>query len=384
MSARRPYHGFIGVVILLLAEMLMLAGIRPFDAWFYSLAWWPYIFIVDQAVYSLKGESLWVSRRREFLLLIPLSVFFWMIFEGLNVYLQNWRYLNLPADIRLRWPGYFIAYATVLPALFETKELLEAWGLFARVKTRPIALPPAWRYGFTLFGLVSLALVIFLPRYFFPLTWLFFIFLLEPVLYTRRGNSLMREIEEGRFRTLLELLAAGLICGILWEFWNFWAASKWTYTVPFFNWLKIFEMPLLGFLGFPPFAVECWVMYQFVNLLRRRGEKVEARPDAAGKATLPLALAGLVIFVAIFFLTARLIDVYTVISMSCTLRFCLKIRGANRLRYPLPGRPSPKTPASRPASFALHRVLPQYFSASPGCFHPGNRRGSATRGFRSA
>ena len=64
MSARRPYHGFIGVAILLLAEMLMLAGIRPFDAWFYSLAWWPYIFIVDQAVYSLKGESLWVSRRR--------------------------------------------------------------------------------------------------------------------------------------------------------------------------------------------------------------------------------------------------------------------------------------------------------------------------------
>jgi hypothetical protein len=26
-------------------------------------------------------------------------------------------------------------------------------------------------------------------------------------------------------------------------------------------------MPVLGFLGFPPFAVECWVMYIFLRSL---------------------------------------------------------------------------------------------------------------------
>jgi len=31
--------------------------------------------------------------------------------------------------------------------------------------------------------------------------------------------------------------------------------------------VKIFEMPVLGFLGFPPFAVECWVIYIFVRSL---------------------------------------------------------------------------------------------------------------------
>jgi hypothetical protein len=52
---------------------------------------------------------------------------------------------------------------------------------------------------------------------------------------------------------------------VLWEFFNYWAIAKWTYTVPYFGNVKIFEMPVLGYLGFPPFAVECWVFYIFVR-----------------------------------------------------------------------------------------------------------------------
>jgi len=37
----------------------------------------------------------------------------------------------------------------------------------------------------------------------------------------------------------------------VWEFWNY-GANEMTYTVPFFGNVKIFEMPVLGFLGFPP------------------------------------------------------------------------------------------------------------------------------------
>src|SRR5208283_5641891 len=49
-------------------------------------------------------------------------------------------------------------------------------------------------------------------------------------------------------------------CGLLWELWNFRAGSKWIYTVPHAGFLKIFEMSLFGFLGFPPFALECYAM----------------------------------------------------------------------------------------------------------------------------
>jgi len=100
-----------------------------------------------------------------------------------------------------------------------------------------------------------------------PVLWLSFIFLLDPMNYLRGWPSIVGDLRLGHYRRLLALLVAGGVCGILWEFWNYWAISRWTYTVPYFGNLKIFEMPVLGFLGFPPFAVECWVMYIFFRSL---------------------------------------------------------------------------------------------------------------------
>ena len=303
-TPKKPrYHGFIGLGVLTLAEILMLAGVQPFTVWFYSLAWWSYIMIADQAVYHLKGTSLWVGRRREFLALLPISAAFWLIFEGLNVYLKNWHYVMAPQEAWIRWPGYFVAYATVLPGLFETAELIEGLGWFNKAKTRPLPQTSAWHRPFALLGLIMLAGVFFQPRYFFPMTWLFPILLLEPVLYARGGPSLMRDLEQGNPRVLLNLLAAGLVCGLLWEFWNFWAETKWVYTVPFFSWIKVFEMPVLGFLGFPPFAVACYVMYHFVVLVGRG-----IRPPVVRW------LAGAFAFAVVYVLVGRLIDIYNIRS----------------------------------------------------------------------
>jgi hypothetical protein len=54
---------------------------------------------------------------------------------------------------------------------------------------------------------------------------------------------------------------------VLWEFWNYWARAKWHYAVPIMEQLKIFEMPVPGYLGFPAFAVECFTMYVFVRTI---------------------------------------------------------------------------------------------------------------------
>ena len=67
---------------------------------------------------------------------------------------------------------------------------------------------------------------------------------------------------------LVALLAAGFICGGLWEAWNLGARTKWIYSVPFFDELKLGEMPVLGFLGFPPFVLECYAMVNTLSLLR--------------------------------------------------------------------------------------------------------------------
>jgi hypothetical protein len=63
------------------------------------------------------------------------------------------------------------------------------------------------------------------------------------------------------------LFAAGLLCGFLWESWNWLAVARWRYHVPYLGDVKIFEMPVLGYLGFMPFAVESFALYRFLRRL---------------------------------------------------------------------------------------------------------------------
>lgn len=116
-------------------------------------------------------------------------------------------------------------------------------------------------------GAVLLLLPLVLPShvaaYLFALVWLGFIFLLDPINRRRGWPSLLADFERGYRGRFCSLLFSGWVCGFLWEFWNNWAAAKWNYVFPMFQSLKIFEMPAPGFLGFLPFAVECFTMYVF-------------------------------------------------------------------------------------------------------------------------
>lgn len=40
---------------------------------------------------------------------------------------------------------------------------------------------------------------------------------------------------------------------------------KWKYNVPYVGFLKIFEMPILGYFGYLPFALEIYAFYWFVR-----------------------------------------------------------------------------------------------------------------------
>jgi hypothetical protein len=295
-------HGIIGFGILILAEIMMLRGIEPFVSWFYCFAWWSYILICDSLIYKIEGNSLLMSRTKEFFLLMPWSVGVWLFFELVNLSLKNWYYINIPRDTTLRWIGYMVAYSTVLPGLFETTELLRTIGLYRGFSVPAIPQSRNWYIPFWIVGGAFLILPITVPRYCFPLIWGSFIFLLEPINHRFGGKSLMRDWERGDPSKFLLLLTAGLACGLLWEFWNFWARSKWVYTVPIFDELKGFEMPFLGFLGFPPFAVECYVIYTFISLFRhKRGWE----PDQYGlnpeKRTKPIAIALSVVGMSLFF-----------------------------------------------------------------------------------
>ncbi len=269
MRTRKNVHGLIGAAALITAQALLLKDVQPAASWFYYFAWWPYILIIDSLIYRIRGNSLLMNRRGEFAVLALWSVVIWTMFEAFNLVMQNWYYVNVIPIRSLRWPGYAIAYATVLPGLFETAELLDALGLWKRIRVKPVRVGRGAAFAMVASGAACLGAVLLFPASCYPLIWVAFILLLEPVNHRWGAKSLLRDWEQGTMRTLCLLLTAGLVCGMLWEFWNYWAATKWVYTVPFFEELKLFEMPLLGFLGFPPFTVECYCLYNFISLFRR-------------------------------------------------------------------------------------------------------------------
>jgi hypothetical protein len=183
--------------------------------------------------------------------------------------LKNWYYVNVIEISYLRWLGYSISFATVLPGIFETFELLETTALLKKWLVKPRRFSRATHKAIVITGIISLILPVLYPRYCFPLVWCAFVLLLDPINYRWKAPSLLTCWENGNLRKPVLLMASGLICGVFWEFWNYWAATKWIYTVPFFEAFKVFEMTSAGFLGFIPFALECYVMVTCIYLLRK-------------------------------------------------------------------------------------------------------------------
>jgi hypothetical protein len=123
-------------------------------------------------------------------------------------------------------------------------------------------------------GIVSFFLHLAFPAFAFPLVWLSFFLILDPINYMHKQPSIIQHWKDRKLAIPFTLAVAGLIIGFFWEFWNYWAIPKWTYTIPYLGFLKIFEMPILGYLGYIPFAFEIYAMYWFVRSLFIHKEKL--------------------------------------------------------------------------------------------------------------
>ncbi|MGV8073671.1 MAG: hypothetical protein AB2L11_03805 [Syntrophobacteraceae bacterium] len=259
---------FIG--IFLLAGIKMLRREEPYYSWFYCFAWWTYILSCESYLFYRGGESKLFREPGVFLVWLPLSITSWLVFEAFNFRLQNWHYINVPSQTALRWLGYTVSFSTVLPGIIVTKRLLEHFGILEGKRT--VGYVPACRAldPFMPLGLAALVLPLLWPAYFFPLVWVGFIFLIDPVNFRFGAKSFIVDWLSGYRREVYLILLAGFFCGLFWEIWNFWAGSKWIYTLPYASRPKLFEMPLLGFLGFPAFALECYVFLNCFNLLRNQ------------------------------------------------------------------------------------------------------------------
>ena len=118
----------------------------------------------------------------------------------------------------------------------------------------------------------AMALLLIWPRYFYTFVWLSVYFILEPINVWINNRSLFQNAKSGDWRPVWSLWLGCLTCGLLWEFWNFWSYPKWVYTTPYVQFAHIFEMPVIGYLGYLPFSMELFALYHIVFYLVKKSK----------------------------------------------------------------------------------------------------------------
>jgi hypothetical protein len=124
--------------------------------------------------------------------------------------------------------------------------------------------------GFFVTGVAMLALTLIWPRYFYPFVWTSLLLILEPVNRWLGREHLMEYVARGDWRPVIALSLGALICGFFWEMWNYYSWPKWRYHTPGAQFLHVFEMPLLGYLGYVPFGLE---LFELKNVLWKGGRR---------------------------------------------------------------------------------------------------------------
>ena len=282
LAKRFPIHGWIGLGLVIVFWTLnwTLAGLRT--QWAFFPLWLGYCLTVDALVLRRSGTSLLARDWKKYIGLFIASAPVWALFELANSRLQNWHYVGAGSFSTLQfWCWATLNFTTVIPAVFGSAELMRSF--FSRPIKGPLIRPTrATTLGFFLAGWVMLALMLAWPGLFFPFVWISLYFILEPINIWLGHRSLVDWTKDGNWQPVVSLWLGVLLTAFFWELWNYFSYPKWVYHVPWGNWLHIFEMPLLGYGGYLPFALELFAMYHLLAGLlghRQTGYVLES-PEA--------------------------------------------------------------------------------------------------------
>ena len=261
-----PRHGWIGLGLTLLFWLLnwTLPGTRTH--WGFFLLWLGYCLTVDGLVFWRTGTSLLTRSPRKYIGLFLVSAPVWWIFELLNLRTQNWTYLGAEIFSALEYAFWTtLSFTTVIPAVFGSAEFIASFDIVKRLKPGlVIGTDKKTTASFFAFGSIMLVLMLLYPKIFFPFLWLSLYFILEPINVWMGNRSLTQWTAEGDWRPVISLWLGVLLTAFFWEMWNFYSYPKWVYQIPWGNWLHVFEMPLLGYGGYLPFALELYALYHLV------------------------------------------------------------------------------------------------------------------------
>jgi hypothetical protein len=252
-------RGWVGLALLIVfwGVNWEMEGMRTH--WAFFPLWLGYCLVVDAVVFQRTGTSLWVRGRARYVKLFIVSAPAWWLFEVLNWRTGNWFYQGRDqvSDVTYVLLGS-LSFSTVIPAVFGSAELVRSFRVarFGRAFEMD-------RLGllFGLSGLAMFALLLASPRYFFPFLWISLFLVIDSINDRCGYRSLLREASSGDWRGGVSLAAGALVCGFFWELWNYYSYPRWVYDVPFVDFWKVFEMPLLGYGGYLPFGLELFALY---------------------------------------------------------------------------------------------------------------------------
>jgi hypothetical protein len=284
-----PWWGWLG---------LGLAAVSWFFAWhegFVSPAWrrhvftplWlGYILVMNGLTFRRTGWALLTHRTGWFLALFPASAVFWWLFEHLNRFVGNWYYSGIEPSGD--W-DYFVQgtlpFSTVLPAVASTWVWLSHFRRLQVMRLPAIDGHAMLAWVALLVGLLALMGIGIWPDTLFPMLWLAPLLILCALQQLLLGETLLASLQHGDWRPVLQPALAGLICGSLWELWNYGSLAKWQYSIPYVQRFHLFEMPLLGYLGYLPFGIVCALAMDLVarSVERRAVWPLDAPDSDSGR-----------------------------------------------------------------------------------------------------
>jgi len=251
---------------------------EPLQSFTFTPLWISYVVFVNALTYRRTGICLLTQKTRYLLFLFPASALFWWYFEYLNRFAQNWYYVGQELFTPVSYAVHATAaFSTVLPAVMSTVELLQSYPALSQTRfQRPLVLGNRrTQAGATLTlascGLIGIAAS---PDTWYPLLWVSPLMILVSLQVLLGQENVLQKLEQGEWHVITLPALAALICGFFWEMWNHYSYPKWAYCIPYVQRFQIFEMPLLGYLGYLPFGLQCRVVADLVARLAASPEKL--------------------------------------------------------------------------------------------------------------
>ena len=241
---------------------------EPLQSFTFTPLWISYVVFVNALTYRRTGNCLLTQKTRYLLSLFPASALFWWYFEYLNRFAQNWYYVGGELFNPLSYAVHAtVSFSTVLPAVMSTVELLQSYPALSHTRfQRPLVLENRRKHAGATLTLASCGLIGIAasPDTWYPLLWVSPLLVLVSLQVLLSQKNVLQDLERGEWHVITLPALAALVCGFFWEMWNSYSYPKWAYCIPYVQRFQIFEMPLLGYLGYLPFGLQCRVVADLV------------------------------------------------------------------------------------------------------------------------